>query len=227
MKELSLTVREKDGSSRDVRRAVRQVLLAGYTGRDRAKVMEHIHELEPLGVKPPPRVPMIYAVSPDLLTTGDRIEVGTDQTSGEVEFYLLPGGGEWLVGVGSDHTDRAAEAVDIAHSKTLCAKPVSGEVWRYEDVKDHWDRIEIRAWMTEDGERRLYQEGRLDAFMRVEDMLAEVRQAGYANPEDALVFGGTLPTVGGFAFGQRFETELRDPVLDRALTCAYEVAARR
>ena len=226
MKELSLTVREKDGGESQVRCAVGQVLLAGYTGRDRAKVMEHIHELEPLGVKPPPRVPMIYEVDPGLLTTGDRIEVKADQTSGEVEFYLARSDGEWLVGVGSDHTDRKAEAEDVAYSKTLCAKPISREVWRYADVQDHWDRIEIRAWMTQNGERRLYQEGRLDAFMRVEDMLAEVRQAGYQDLEDALVYGGTLPTVGGFAFGQRFETELRDPVLNRVLTCGYDVARR-
>ena len=38
-----------------------------------------------------------------------------------------------------------------------------------------------------------------------------------------LIFGGTLPTIGGFNFGQRFEVELHDPVLDRSLTCAYDV----
>lgn len=37
------------------------------------------------------------------------------------------------------------------------------------------------------------------------------------------MFGGTPPTIGGLAFGRRFEVELFDPVLDRRLSCAYDV----
>ncbi len=32
---------------------VEQILLAGYTGRDRAKVRDHIQELETIGIAPP------------------------------------------------------------------------------------------------------------------------------------------------------------------------------
>jgi hypothetical protein len=82
---------------------VRRALLAGYTGRDRAQVMDHVRELEAIGVQRPPRVPMVFDVPPELLTTGTQL----------------------LVGVGSDHTDREQEAVDLDASKRACPKAMS------------------------------------------------------------------------------------------------------
>jgi hypothetical protein len=180
-------------------------------------------ELAELGVAPPERVPMVYVVEPDLVTTASRLVVKGTQTSGEVEFFLAPTPDGLLVGVGSDHTDREQEAIDVATSKRLCPKVVSRSVWRYADVEDHWDQIEIRAWVTKDGERRLYQEGTLAAFMPVADLLAELERVGYPDLAGRLVFGGTLPALGGFVYGERFECELRDPLLDRRLACAYDV----
>ena len=224
--DLLLELVETDGRSTPLRLSLSEVLLAGYTGRDRDKVLEHIEELKQLGVAPPPRVPMVYEVAPELVTTDQSISVTGAETSGEVEFYVAPGQHGLVVGVGSDHTDRQAEAIDVAYSKTLCPKPVSRQVWRYDDIREHWDRLEIRAWVTQGGRRRVYQQGALDAFMRVEDVLSELNRAGYADVEGRLIFGGTLPTSEGFVYGDRFETELVDPVLGRSLRCAYNVVVR-
>ncbi|MGH2355590.1 MAG: DUF2848 family protein, partial [Chloroflexota bacterium] len=127
------------------------------------------------------------------------------------------------VGVGSDHTDRAHEAINVDQSKAMCPKPISRVVWRYEDVRDHWDSLELRSWVTDTEGRRLYQEGRLAALLGVDDLLAELRAAGHGDLRAHAVFGGTLPAIGGLVFGQRFEVELYDPVLDRRLGCAYDV----
>ena len=86
MKSLSVTVLETGGGTRPLTVSVSQVLLAGYTGRDREKVLEHIRELEELGVAPPPRVPIVYVVEADLLSTEPRIRASGPETSGEVEF---------------------------------------------------------------------------------------------------------------------------------------------
>ena len=67
---------------------VEEVLLAGYTGRDRAAVQQHIQELQTLGVAPPPRVPMVYVVPPNLVTMDGCIDVGSRHTTGEVEFFV-------------------------------------------------------------------------------------------------------------------------------------------
>jgi hypothetical protein len=223
MTRISIEIVESDGRHTPESVEIRQVLLAGYTGRDQNKVLQHIHELEALGVAPPERIPMIYVVEPDLLTMDHRLTVHNDQTSGEAEFYLLRVEDTWLIGVGSDHTDRQHEAIDVAESKALCPKAISPQVWRYDDIRDHWDSIEIRSWVTDGAGRRLYQEGRLDTFMTIDNLLAELSQAGYSDFEGRLIFGGTLPTLGEFVFGQCFETELRDRVLGRRLARGYDI----
>jgi hypothetical protein len=221
--ELAATIREKDGRSTPVRVWISQVLLAGYTSRDRSKVMQHIRELEDLGVAPPERVPTIFTVRPELITTAKRLVVSGPETSGEVEFYLMQSPEGLLVGVGSDHTDRKHEPIDINASKEMCPKAISRDLWRYLDIKAHWDQIEIRAWVTDAHGRRPYQEGRLEEFLPVDELLAELHRAGHDGMEHCVVFGGTLPTHSGFVYGQRFEAELRDPLLDRVLRCSYEV----
>lgn len=226
MTKLDLRVVEADGRLTPTTHAVQQVLLAGYTGRDRAVVMQHIHELQALGVAPPERIPTIFVVEPELLTREARVEVDERQTSGEAEFYLVPTTAGVLVGVGSDHTDRKQEAVDVAASKRLCPKVVSSSVWRYADVKEQWDQLELRAWVTNaSGGRDLYQAGHLEALLPVAGLLAELDQAGHGVLTGRVIFGGTLPVIGGLeqAFGRPFEVELYDPRLERKLTCSYTV----
>ena len=223
MNRLNLEVVERDGRLTPLVAGIEQVLVAGYTGRDRASVLAHIDELEKLGVAPPPRVPMVYVLDSGSLTTAPTIQVWSSKTSGEIEFCLIPTDGGTFVAVGSDHTDREQETVDVEGSKRLCPHPISRQVWRYEDVRDRWDELTIRSWNTDDSGRHLYQEGTLESFLSVESLLEEVRAAGHANLSGRLIFGGTVPTLSGFIYGSRFEAELRDPGLGRALECAYDV----
>lgn len=219
---LHLLLSETNGRSTPLDVAIDQVILVGYSGRDREAVEAHVRELERLGVAPPVRVPAIYVVPPDLVTTSPRLVVDSAESSGEAEFVLVPSDHGVLVGVGSDHTDRVHEAVDVAESKALCGKVISQEVWLLSELETHWDRLELRAWTTDGGGRRICQEGRLDALLEPAQLLAEVERSGL-DAARGLVFGGTLPTMGGFAFGSHFEVELLDPVLGRCLRCAYEV----
>ena len=221
--QLELRLIDKAAREQAVTAAVDQVLLLGYTGRDRASVVQHIEELSRLGVAPPPRVPMIYEVPPALLTTGGSITVQSDKTAGEAELYLAHTPAGLCVGVGSDHTDREQEAIDVARSKALCSKVVSREVWLCEEVAANWDELQLRAWVTVDGERRLYQDGGLADFAPLAALLDEVERAGYQVLERTVIFGGTLSLLGGFAYAQRFEAELRDPRTGRSLSCAYDV----
>jgi len=221
--QLDLNIAELDGRTVPATFTIDEVLLAGYTGRDRAKILQHIHELETLGVAPPPRIPMVFVVDPDLLTTHPHIGVSEQQTSGEAEFYLLQSDDGLLVGVGSDHTDRKHEAIDVAESKGRCPKVLSAWVWRYADVQDHWDQLQLRAWVTDADGRRLYQSGQLSEFLAIDELLAELRATGHADMLHRIVFGGTLPLIGSFAFSHIFEAELRDDVLDRRLDCGYEI----
>ena len=192
---------------------VRELVIAGWTGRDEQSLRKHIRELEDLGVRPPKTTPIFYRVSANLLTTENEIQVSGADTSGEVEFVLLQGS-ELRVALGSDHTDRKAETIGVSLSKQLCAKPVSRESWRYDEVKPHWERLMLRSWT--DGE--LYQEGPVIAMRSPEDLMSRYPlKPGYA------MFCGTLAAKGGIRGGARFTMELEDPVLKRKLSHEYRV----
>ena len=198
------------------------LVIAGWTGRDAAAVEKHIRELEEIGVKRPSRTPIFYRVAASLLTTADAIQVAGTDSSGEVEFVLWSlADGVW-VGVGSDHTDRKVEAVDVTVSKQMCAKVVGPEVWRYDDVAPHWDRLVLRSWLHVAGKRALYQEGSV-AGMRHPEELVRLYTGKAALPAGTAMFGGTLAVHGGVRAGERFEIELEDPVLGRKLAHAYRI----
>jgi len=193
---------------------VRRLVIAGWTGRDEQALSRHIRELEAIGVKPPKTTPIFYRVAASLFTNANEIQVSGPDTSGEVEFVLIRTENDLRVAVGSDHTDRKAETIGVSLSKQLCAKPVSLEAWRYDEVKPHWDRLTLRSWT--DGE--LYQEGPVTAMRSPEDLMGRYPlKSGYA------MFCGTLAAKGAIRGGERFTMELEDPVLKRKLQHEYRV----
>jgi hypothetical protein len=204
----------------DVRR-VRELVIAGWTGRDVAALEKHIRELEAIGVKRPKTTPIFYRVAAALLTSDDTIEVLGDQSSGEAECVVYSFDSGLFVGIGSDHTDRQAEAVGVSLSKQMCAKPVSRAVWRLEDVAVHWDKLILRSHVSTDGRRRLYQEGSV-AAMRPPTELFKL-YSGSSLPAGTAMFCGTLAVHGGIMPSEMFEMELEDPVLGRKITHRYRV----
>jgi len=217
----TLTLR-LDGTDRAVQ--VDKLIMAGYTGRNRAAVQAHIDDLAAHGIPAPKRVPTLFACTPELLTTADEITVLSDATSGEAEFVLFTDQGELLIGVGSDHTDRQLEMTDIPRAKQLCSKTVSREVWRLADVADHWDELILRSWIGDDGPEVLYQEGRLAAMMTPADILQYVRDSLREPLGRAAVYSGTLPVLDGhFRPSPTFTVHLEDPRRGRTLRCAYRV----
>ena len=197
---------------------IEELVIAGWTGRDEAALRKHIRELEEIGVKPPKSTPIFYRVSANLFTHANAIQVSGPDTSGEVEFVLIRTEEGLRVAVGSDHTDRQAETIGVTLSKQLCAKPVSSDSWRYEDVRPHWNRLVLRSFIEEKGRKVLYQEGTVDHMRSPEDLLGRYPlEAGQA------MFCGTFAAKGGIRPSTSFEMELEDPVLGRKLTHAYTI----
>lgn len=212
----------------------RRVVIAGYTGRDQAAVRRHIDELREHGIPAPARTPTLFSCTVDRLTIEREIEVLGDRTSGEAEFVLIHHEGRVYVAAGSDHTDRELEKASITFAKQVCPKPISREVWPYEDVRDGWDRIVLRglaAGRPTDGDTaagdgmRRYQEGALAEMLRPEDLQALIRERLGGELDGTIVFGGTMPILdeGSFAFGAPFRAELHDVATGRSLTCSYTV----
>ena len=215
-----LVLRGDDGAA--IRFSARRLILAGYTARDTAAVTAYIEKLEEEGIAPPSEVPSYFVVGADRLTTGSRLEVTTASSCGEVEFALLIDNDEVWVAVASDHTDRALEAVDIVASKQSCAKVLSAEVWRLQDVEDHWDELVFEARTPADASRP-YQSSSVSALRHPRELIELVRQRFGGDMAGTVILSGTVPAPGGFAYHDSFEVELRDPVRCRSLRAWYRV----
>lgn len=202
---------------------VHQLIIAGWAGRVQSAIDEHIEELKGIGVKPPSSTPLFYRVAANQFTTAPDIQVLGEASSGEVEVVLIGSDQGTLVGIGSDHTDREAEAWSVAHSKQVCAKPAGPRVWRLDSVIDHWDELHMASYATIDGKEVLYQEGPVTGLLHPAELL---RRFGLEKAELApgvVMLCGTLPVIGELRTAQSFRMVLKDPVSHRELQHQYTI----
>ncbi len=215
---LEFTLVAKDGD-RQASAAIENLVIAGWTGRNVEALEAHIRELEELGIARPKTTPIYYRVAAALLTTDDEIQVSGTASSGEVEAVLFKLDGELWVGVGSDHTDRQAETINVSLSKQMCHKPISGSLWRFADVAGHWEQLQLRSWAHIDGARQPYQDGPVTTMRDPAELME--KYGGLA--DNAAMFCGTLTVEGGIRPADAFEFELKDPVLGRTIRHHYAV----
>lgn len=203
-----------------------QLVIAGWTGRNEAAIRHHIEELEAVGVPAPSSVPLYYRGSASLLTQDDTIEVIGDDSSGEAEPVLFRAGGDWWLTVGSDHTDRKVETYSVAVSKQMCPKPVARNAWRWADVAEYQDEIELRSRIFEGGSWVDYQLGTLAAIRPLASLLAGGPLGG-ATADGVFQFCGTLgaiPNAQGLGIrpSSQMEIELHDPRRNLSIVHRYQ-----
>jgi hypothetical protein len=205
------------------------LVIAGWTGRDHAAIEHHIEELARLGVPRPSAVPLYYRLSRTLATQADAIEVIGEASSGEVEPVLLRCRGRWWLTVGSDHTDRAAEAHSVALSKQLCAKPLARMAWDWEALVDRADQLQLQSQVFEDGGWVTYQQGQLAAIRPLAE-LVDGLPADVIVADGLVMFCGTLGAIANAAGvairpAAVMRLELVDPHTERRITHTYRVGA--
>ena len=200
-----------------------KLVAVGYSGRDTQKILAHIRELEEkLGVPAPRQIPTIFHCGRQLLTQKGQIGVVGQKTCGEAEYVIVCQGGEWYIGLGSDHTDRQLEAVSVAKSKQVCPKPIGHDIWKYSDLKDHWDSIKLNSYQTVDGKEIPYQQGTLADILPVEHLLKELRER-IGDVSHCVIYSGTVPVLNGFQYGENFRCEMIDETLNRSLSMNYNI----
>jgi hypothetical protein len=202
---------------------LRNLVIAGWTGRNAEQVEHHVTELEAMGVARPRCIPCFYRLGASLLTTDIRVDVVGADSSGEVEFVLLSLNEGLFVGVGSDHTDRKVESYGVTVSKQLCPKPIGPALWPITEVEGHWDSLILRSWITSSGVRRLYQEGEVTQMLSPEDLIRRYRKGDGVLPLGTAMYCGTMPVRGLIGGGEKFEIELHDPKRNCSLRHAYSV----
>ena len=193
-----------------------RLIVAGWTGRDRAAVDHHIEELAAIGVPAPSTVPLFYQCAVALLTREDAIQVLGQKTSGEAEPFLIRENGRIWIGLASDHTDRALEAHSVAASKQICAKPVADTLWLLEEVEPHLDELVLKSWILEEGDWKLYQDGTLASILPLALLISGAEFA-----DGTAMLCGTLPAIGGVRPAADFKMSLIDPVRNRTIDWQY------
>lgn len=179
------------GGGEAVEMQPRQLVIAGWTGRDPESIRHHIDELAAIGVPRPSTVPLYYRVAASLLTQAQQIEVLGAGSSGEVEPVLVRARDRWWLTVGSDHTDRDAERAGVALSKQLCAKPLASQAWAWDALAARADTIGLRSDIFEGGRWVRYQDGSLRSIRPLEHLLAGL-PAELPVGDGLVMFCGTL-----------------------------------
>jgi len=200
---------------------VKCLVAAGYTGRNRKDVLQHIEELSKLGVKPPEKVPAKYVLSPQQLTTKNKISVSGNSTSGEVEYVILIGP-EIYIGIGSDHTDREIERSDVLESKRACPKLMGSKIWRLSDLEGHWDSLLLSSWIRKGGEEIPYQHSDLTSMMVPREVIREMDE----KEEGTVIFSGTPTLLQETTYASHFREKLQDPILGRHIDHEYDVEVK-
>ncbi|UOD49863.1 DUF2848 domain-containing protein [Orrella daihaiensis] len=203
---------------------VGNLIVAGWTGRNRAAVEHHIEELKAIGVPPPSTTPLFYRVSPELASADSEQYFLGDTASGEVEPVIIFDGKDLYLGTGSDHTDRAWETQSVAVSKQMCPKPIASTAWRFNDVKEHQDQLTIRSWVrdSQSDSWRLYQDGSLMQIMPLGQLLELSQMTREHRPGTlSVMLCGTVPTIGTIAPAKYFKFEIADPVLGQSIIHEY------
>lgn len=202
---------------------VRRLVCAGWVGRDEEALRAHVRELEQIGIPGPKKTPIHMNFSTHLVSVADAIDVISAESSGEVEYVVLRQGGSTYIGVGSDHTDRGFEKFSIPASKHMYPKVLAPVVWPHGEIREHWDRIVLRSWMTSGGKKMLYQEDPLAAILDVDGIFSTMPGGDGLDTEGMVVFSGTVASKMGMVYGDRFDFEMDDPVLKRSIGHGYSV----
>lgn len=218
---LSLAIRRHNQNPEPIHFDVLRMFNAGWAGRDRAALEHHIQELSQHGISPPQHVPTLFALGNHLVTTSNSIQVHGDQTSGEIEYVLLWHQGEILVTVGSDHTDRRLEAHSIPKSKNMCLNVIAPDLWPWQEVKDHWESIELISHVHSQGSGQLYQQDNLSVLLDPMYWMEDLHFRLGPLSDGLVLFSGTIGTKAGLVTGQAYELTMYDPVLNRSISHTY------
>jgi Protein of unknown function (DUF2848) len=204
---------------------VDQMVNAGFTGRDQAEVRYHLDELSAKGIDVPEMTPTLYPVIPSTLTTSTSIEVYGEETSGEIEYVLFVKNKKKVyVGIGSDHTDRKLEELDIPRAKQITPNLISPVVWDLNDVVDHWDDLSMECTVKKDTDTMLCQKGNLALLMSPFELMEFVSKKIEGPLDNITIFSGTVKMeTDGFVFADTFSGLLTDPKLNRSIGFTYKI----
>lgn len=226
MRTLQLQLERQSGLS-EIEFPIGRVYNLGFTMRDEAKMQAHLDEVAKEGVPPPStdNPPIIFPISPWATITDTLVTVQYAKTSGEIEIVTLARGDELYVGVGSDHTDRDLEAINIPWSKQVAPNVLAPTVWDWKEVAPHWNEVLLESYVSEAGNRKLFQQAGVAEFWTPVEMRDSLDGRIKLVEEGFLMlFSGTVVSIDGqLKYGREWTISMIDPVLERRIEHTYHV----
>jgi hypothetical protein len=221
---LDLTVDSARGAERRTVDVAR-VYNLGFTIRDKEKQQRHIDEVVGVHVDWPEKPPIIFPISAWATITESDVPVQYETTSGEVEFVIIDDGRELMIGVGSDHTDRKLEAVDIPWGKQVAPNVIAPTVWRWSDVQDHWDQVSLQSYVGDGTDRVLYQKASAAEFWTPLEMLEGVK-GRIAEVEGPKIYlsGTVVSEKETLDYGREWTIRMQDPVAGKSIEHTYNIS---
>jgi len=205
---------------------VGRVYNLGFTIRDAEKMQRHLEECYAVGV-PELKVdkpPLIFPMSSWATITDSDVSVQRARTSGEVEIVTISLAGELYVGVGSDHTDRELETIDIPWSKQVAPNVLAPTLWRWADVEGHWDDVMLESYVSDGGEEILYQRASVSEFWTPVEMVTSLVGRVPETTAAQILFSGTVVSEGEqLNFGRKWRIAMIDPVFNRKIEHSYQI----
>lgn len=217
--QLRVTVAGPDGVNEQILDVVR-VYNLGFTIRDKEKMQRHLDEVTGVHLDWPERPPIIFPISAWATITASDVPVQYETTSGEIEIVTVDTPDGLLIGVGSDHTDRKLETVDIPWSKQVAPNVLAPTFWRWSDVQDHWDEVRLESYVDD----KLYQRASVAEFWTPQEMVDSVQGRIGDVPGVKIFYSGTVVSEDErLDFGRSWSLRMIDPVTGYAIRHDYTV----
>ena len=156
----------------------------------------------------------ISRITNDRLTTASEIQVLGDNTIAQAAILLIAAGAGMLIGIASNH-----KYID-QEDPQLFSKPISRQVWRFQNVADHWKFLSIQS-SCETGE--IFQNGNLAEFAPIDDIIKLIASNQSSLEKGTAVLCVGLPLLKSVRPSSSYSIKLSDQEKDQVLELDYQV----
>ena len=156
----------------------------------------------------------ISRITNDRLTTASEIQVLGDNTIAQAAILLIAASAGMLIGIASNHMCIHQE------DPQLFSKPISRQVWRFQNVADHWKFLSIQS-SCETGE--IFQNGNLAEFAPIDDIITLIASNQSSLEKGTAVLCVGLPMLKSGRPSSSYNLKLFDQKKDQMLELDYQV----
>ena len=156
----------------------------------------------------------VSRITNDRLTTAPEIQVLGDDTIAQAAILLIAAGAGLLIGIASNHKSIYQE------NPQLFSKPISRQVWRFQQVADHWENLLLKL-TGEEGE--IIEIGKLAEFAPIDEIITLIASNQSSLDKGTAVLCVGLPILKSSKPSSSYILKLFDQKKDQMLELDYQV----